>query len=101
MKKTVFLMLSAMAILFCGCSTGSSNGLLRNASPGDALINTHSHPALEETYEHGVCMPISANSSLNIDVECILEYVQGDAAFGAADERSDFLNPWVRLNYSF
>lgn len=46
-------------------------------------------------------MPISANSSLNIDVECILEYVQKDAAFGAANERSDFLNPWVRLNFSF
>ena len=96
-------MLSAMAIIFCGCSSGSGYGFLRTASPGSALINTNTntHPNLEETHARGVCMPISANSSLNIDVECILEYVQGDASFDAADEQRDFLNPWVRLNYSF
>ena len=101
MKKTVFLMLSAMAILCCGCSTGSGYGWLRTAPPGNALINTHTDPTPKETHERGVCMPISGNSSLSVDVECILEYVQGDAAFDAADEQSDFLNPWIRLNYSF
>lgn len=101
MEKTVFLILSAMAILFCGCSMGSGYGLLRTASPGNALINTNSHPTLKETHKRGVCMPISANSSLNVDVECILEYVQGDASFDAANEQRDLLNPWVRLKYSF
>ncbi len=101
MKKTVFLMLSAMAILMYGCSTGSGNGLRRTTGPGNALKQTHTHPTQKMAHERGVCMSISAHSSLNIDVECILEYVQGDASFDPADEQSDFLNPWVRLNYSF
>lgn len=100
MKKTVFLMVSAMAILCCGCSTGSGYGSLRTAPPGNALMNTNTIPTLEGSHDRGVCMPISANSSLNIDVECILDYVQGDA-FDAANEQDDFLNPWIRLNYSF
>ncbi|WP_319408707.1 hypothetical protein [uncultured Desulfosarcina sp.] len=101
MKKTVFLMLSAMAILFCGCTTGSGYSLLRTAGPGYALINANTLPPLNVDDGRGVCLSISANSSLNIDVECILEYVQEDSAFDPADERSDHLNPWLRLNYSF
>ncbi len=101
MKKTVFLMLSAMAIFYCGCSMGSGYGLLRTESPGNALINAQTDPTSGGSHERGVCMSISANSSLNVDVECILEYVQGDASFDATDKQSDFLNPWVRLNYSF
>ena len=101
MKKTVFLMVSAMAILCCGCSTGSGYGLLRTAPRSNALINTNTLPTLKESHDRGVCMPISANSSLNIDVECILEYVQGDHSLNAVAEQSDLLNPWVRLNYSF
>jgi hypothetical protein len=101
MKKTVFLMLSAMAIISYGCSTGSGNGSARTASPGKALNQTNTHPTPKMAHERGVCMSISARSSLNIDVECILEYVQGDASFDPADGQSYFLNPWVRLNYSF
>jgi len=101
MKKTVFLILSAMTILLCGCSAGSGIGLMRTASPGNVLINTHADPTPKVANDRGVCMSINDHSSLNIDVECILEYVQRDASIDPADEQSDFLNPWVRLNYSF
>ena len=101
MKKTVFLILSAMTILLCGCSTGSGIELMRTASPGNALINTHADPTPKVAHDRGVCMSINAHSSLNIDVEYILEYVQGDAGLDPVDEQSNFLNPWVRLNYSF
>ncbi|WP_372682325.1 hypothetical protein [Desulfosarcina sp.] len=101
MKKTVFLMLSAMAILFCGCSTGSSYGLLGTADPDLGLINTPTRPTIEVTYQRGVCMPISANSSLNVDVECIIEYVQRDGSFDAFEAQNDSLHPWIHLNYSF
>ena len=94
-------MLSAMTILFCGCTAGSGYGLLKAAGPGYALINSNTHPPLKAADDRGVCLPISAKSSLNIDVECILEYVQGDSAFDPADERSDLLTPWISLNYSF
>ena len=101
MKNTVFLILSAMAILFCGCSTGSGYGWLRTEPPGKALINTHTPPSKEETHERGICVPISTNSSLNVDVECILEYVQGEASVDASEAQGDFPNPWIRLIYSF
>lgn len=94
-------MLSAMTIILNGCSIGSGNGILRTAPPGNALINTNTHPSSEVEHERGVCMPISAHSSLNIDVECILEYVHGESSFDTADEQNNFLNPWIRLNYSF
>jgi hypothetical protein len=99
MKKAVFLMLSAMAILFCGCTAGS--GYAPGYAPGYALINSNTHPPLKAADGSGVCLPISAKSSLKIDVECILEYVQGDSTFDPADERTDPLTPWISLNYSF
>jgi hypothetical protein len=99
MKNTVFLILSAMAILFCGCSTGPNHGLLGTA--GNAMINANPLPPLEAVDGRGVCLPISAQSSVNIDVECILDYVQSGTGFDPADERIDLLNPWIRLNYAF
>lgn len=99
MKNTVFLILSTMAILFCGCSTGSSYGLL--GTTGNAMINSNTHPPFEIADGRGVCLPISTKSSVNIDVECILDYVQSDAIFDPADGRIDLLDPWIRLNYSF
>jgi hypothetical protein len=101
MKKTVFLMVSAMALIVCGCSTGSGRGLLNTAHRENALIHTSTHPAREVADERGVCMSISDHSSLSIDVECILEYVQRGSNFDPANEQGNFLNPWVRLNYSF
>ena len=101
MKKTVFLMLSAMAIIGCGCSTGSGQGAFNTARRENALIHTSPHPTQEVADEGGVCMSISDHSSLSIDVECILEYVQGDANVDPAYEQRNFLNPWVRLNFSF
>ena len=88
-----------MAILFCGCSTGSGHGLL--GTTGSAMINSNTHTPLEIADGRGICLAISAKSSLNIDVECIIEYVQRDATFDPADERIDLMNPWIRLNYSF
>lgn len=100
MKKTVLLVLSAMAIVFCGC-TGAGYGLLRSGGNGHALINTHTRPLEKSQDARGVCLSISAKSSLNIDVACILAYVQGDATADTEEARSDLLNPWIRLNYSF
>jgi hypothetical protein len=90
-----------MAILFGGCSMGSSYRLPGTDGPGNALINTHTPPMNGETDERGICMPLSANSSLNVDVECILEYVRGEASFDDSEAQSDVPNPWIRLIYSF
>lgn len=94
-------MLSAMAILFCGCATGPGYGLFRTAAHGNAWINTNTQPPLRIADDDGVCLSLSAKSSLNINIECILEYVRRDATFDQADEQNDRLNPWISFNYSF
>ncbi|BBO66083.1 hypothetical protein DSCA_00130 [Desulfosarcina alkanivorans] len=100
MKKTVFLMLSGMAIFISGC-TGSGSGLYSVTGTRSALINTNTPVPLKNDDIRGVCLSISPRSSLNIDVECILDYVQGEAAFDPTDQQEDLLNPWVRWRYAF
>lgn len=65
------------------------------------MINSNTNPPLEAPDGRGVCLLISAKSSVNIDVEGILEYVQRYTVFDQADARIDFVNPWIRINYAF
>ena len=97
MQKTVFLILTVIAFFFSGC-TGSSYGLFRIAP---ALINSNTHPRLKGNPTRGVSLSISPRSSLDIDVKCIFEAVQGESTPDATDDRHDPLNPWVRLTYFF
>jgi hypothetical protein len=99
MKKTIFLFITAMAILFYGCSTDSSFGVIHSSDT--SLINSNTHPQRNVTDDRGICLPITARSSLNVDVECILEYVQKEASVDATDGQTDLLYPWIRLDYSF
>ncbi|MDX2512307.1 MAG: hypothetical protein QNK25_09695 [Desulfobacterales bacterium] len=100
MKKTVFLILSAMAILFSGC-TGPSYDLFKTAGTGNALLNTNPPAPLKGDENRGVCLPISTQSSLTIDVECIFEYVQRESTFGSENERPVYTKPWIGLNLVF
>lgn len=100
MKKPILLALSVMAILLMGCG-GSSYGLLSTAGPGNALITTNTSPPSKGENDRAVCLSISNKSSLSIDVECILDYVQGDAAIDPNYQQRDLLDPWVQLNYTF
>ncbi|MBC2709873.1 MAG: hypothetical protein HGJ94_02325 [Desulfosarcina sp.] len=89
-----------MAILLSGC-TGSSYGLFRTTGTGNALVNTDTPTPLKGDNDRGVCLSISPRSSLDIDVDCILDYVQGESTFGPENKRRDFLNPWICWNFSF
>jgi hypothetical protein len=100
MRKKVFLIVSAMAILFSGC-TASRVTFYSATGHGLYLINPNSPTPLDIDENRGIRLPMSTRSSLSIDVECILDYVQGESTFGPQDERNDFMNPWVRLNLSF
>lgn len=101
MKKFVFLMISAMAILFCGCSTSSGLALPRTVDTGNSQIGSHARPPQVAAHGGRVHMPFTTHSSVEINVKCIFSYVKGDASSDAADEPNDTLNPWVRFNYSF
>lgn len=100
MKKSVFLIFSAVTILFYGC--GGANPLaFRTIRNGHALINASKPASLDLDEDPGVCLPMTTRSSLSIDVECILDYIQGASTFGPEDRRDDLMNPWIRLNLSF
>ena len=103
MKKTVFLMVPVLAILLSGCS-GSTGSLLRTGGGGYSSIS--GTPPVPHGGEDapGLRLSISPHSSLNIDVECILDYVQGDSPFSPEERTCDSmmpLSPWVRLDFSY
>lgn len=100
MKKTVFLIIPVMAILLSGCTT-SNHVFFKSTGYRHALINSNTRTPLYGDSGHGLYLPISHRSSVNIDVEGILDYMQGEPTFGIENERNDFLNPWIRLNVSY
>lgn len=97
MKKIYFSMVPALMILLSGCN-GSSYGLLRSAGIGDAMVNPPLPLPLKSKDDRGICLSISTRSSLRIDVECILDYVQGASEFGL---KEPYMNPWIRWDVSF
>lgn len=103
MKKLVFLITPVAALFLSGC-LGSGSPLLKmsGGSYGSyALTDTRKHEALYENDDRGVRLSLSSRSSINIDVECILDYVQGDPVFTPEYETDDHLNPWIRFNYTY
>jgi hypothetical protein len=100
MKKTLFLMVSTVVILLSGCA-GSGHGLFRTNGAGNALANPPFPSALRNADNRGVCLPLSKRLSLNIDVECILDYVQGESPVEPVYLQNDFMNPWIRWNVNF
>jgi hypothetical protein len=100
MKKTVFLMVAAMVILLTGCA-GSGYGLVRITGAGNALVNPPLPAPLKNTAEHGIRLSLSNRSSLNIDVEGILDYVRGEPLVETHSLRENFMNPWIRWNMAF
>lgn len=100
MKKSVFLIFSGMAILLSGC-TGSSYVVFNTTGIGSSLVNTGTTSPLRNEEDRGLCLSISPRSSLNIDVEGILDYVQAAPSMDMVDEQAEHLNPWIRWHYSF
>jgi hypothetical protein len=103
MKKTVFLMVPVVAILLSGC-IGSTGSLFRAGGGSYSLIS--GNPPIPHSSEDtpGLRLFISPRSALNIDVECILDYVQGDTPFSPEERTCDSmtpLSPWIRLDLSY
>jgi len=100
MKKTVFLILPVIAILFTACAPSQG---LRLATLGShpSLTDTNAPRSLSDEQDRGINLPISAYTSMNIDVEGILDYVQGGSDFEVEFTANDWLNPWIRFNFSF
>lgn len=101
MKKTVFLMVvAAIVISLTGCA-GSGYDLARITGAGNVLVNPPLPAPLKNTAAHGIRLSISNRSSLNINVEGILDYVQGDPMVETQSLRDHSIHPWVRWRLDF
>jgi hypothetical protein len=100
MKKTFFLIASGMVIWFSGC-TGANYDLYRPVSAAHKLVNTRTPTPINRNEDRGVCLALSPRSSLDIDVECILDYVEGDTNLDSLGKMENLLNPWIRWHLSF
>jgi len=103
MKKTVFLMVPVLAILLSGC-IGSTGSLFRAGGVDYARISGNPPIPINREDAPGLRLSISPRSALNIDVECILDYVQGDSTFSPEERTFDTitpLSPWIRLDFSY
>jgi hypothetical protein len=100
MKKSVFLMVPAMAILLSGCT--STPGRLQSITGcSQALIHSNRSLPSSSQVDRGWHLSISTRSSVNIDVSGIVDYMQGDAPFYSNHYQQDWMHPWVRLNLSY
>ena len=100
MKKSFFLIIPAMAILMASC-TASLDSQFIAPDNRHARFNSDAPVTLDRHGDAGLHLILSPRSSLNIDVEGILDYVQGSESFGPEYDREDRLDPWIRLNLSF
>jgi hypothetical protein len=100
MKKTIFLIASGMVVWLSGCTGASYDGYRSVAATG-GLISTRAPAPISVNEDRGVCLALSPRSSLNIDVECILEYVEGDVNLDLLGKQQNLQNPWIRWHFSF
>ena len=100
MKKTIFLTLLAMATLLCACTTSGMN-VYRTGGSISAMTDPSPPTPLKDDPDRGVFVTISKRASLNIDVEGIIDYVQGTPTLVTDFQSDDHLDPWIRWNWSF
>ena len=99
MKKTCFLFV-AVTMLLAGCAP-SNQLVLNTIGTRRSLIDTSNPATLENAGNNGICLPLTSHASVNIDVECILDYVQGDSSLDAEIDANAWRNPWIRFNLSY
>ena len=104
MKKMIFLTTPVLALLLAGCLS-SGNPWMKidgdSYAAGYGLINSKTPETLLGNQSRGVRLSLSPRASISIDVECILDYVQGDSVFTPEYETNDHLNPWFRFDYAY
>ncbi|BBO88204.1 hypothetical protein DSCOOX_13840 [Desulfosarcina ovata subsp. ovata] len=94
-------MFLVVALLMAGCS-GATHDLYRSAAGNvHAVVQSESPIPMNRNNDRGVRLPLSSRSSMNIDVECIIDYVQGESELTPQEEWQQTSTPWVRFNFTF
>ncbi len=99
MKKIVFLVLIQTLFYLSGCS--SIHSLLHTSAETNSHIagTTKEMNAIDD--DGDFYLPISTRTSVNIDVECILDYVQGTADVDNITSLPVHAAPWIRYQIRF
>lgn len=100
MNKAFFLMVPAMVILISGCS-GPTGNWQQTRGIRCALTNPNTPTSLNSHGGNGLHLTLSNRSSVNIDVEGILDYMQGDSYLAPEYEIQNLMNPWIRLDVAY
>jgi hypothetical protein len=100
MKKSFFLMVPAMVILISSCS-GPTGNWKQTGGISSALTNPNTPTSLDSHAGSGLHLTLSSRSSVNIDVEGILDYMQGDSYLAPEYEIQNLMNPWIRLDVDY
>ncbi|WP_319526154.1 hypothetical protein [uncultured Desulfosarcina sp.] len=103
MKKTAFLMIPILALLLSGC-IGSTGSLYMGGGWGYAQFSGNAPMPQNREDAPGLRLSISPCSAIHIDVEGILDYVQGDSMLSPEERTCDTmapLSPWIRLDFSY
>jgi hypothetical protein len=99
-KKGLLLSLLLMVMFLSACS-GSACYVSKTNYADTKLIMPAPPASLEGGTHRGIYLTISKRSSLSIDVECIVDYVQGESTLTGEDASIDHVNPWVYWNWYF
>lgn len=97
-KKTFyFLGLIAMLVFLTACTGAARLESQTRHLPADSV----NPPPPYTTAERGIQFSISRHSTLNVDVERIVDYVQGESMMVGEDRLEDHNTPWICLHWLF
>lgn len=104
MKTSMFMILPAvmLAVAVAGCNATATRYHYRPMAHGPNLVETTLPMPIQTNGDRGVSLPLGNRLSLNIDVECILDYVQGESeTIKNQPLLQEHLNPWLRFSMNF
>jgi flagellar basal body-associated protein FliL len=100
-KKKKLVLILPVVLMFLSACTGSVCYVSKtNSTDGKHVKHILPTPVKSKT-DRGIYLTISKRSSLNINVECIVDYVQGELVLTGENESIDHSDPWVYWNWYF
>ena len=99
-KKMAFSMVPALFFFLSACAGPTNHAYQINWPEPHVVSPTLPAPANPST-GRGVYLRISKQASLNINVECIIDYVQGNLPMAADAASLNTSSPWIVWDWHF
>ena len=100
MKKPLLLTFAAMTMLILLCSCAGHNTMVISGHRSSLVIPSPPSSSVQDAHR-GVVLSVSNRSSVKIDVEGILGYVQGAPALTPELAFNPPFYPWISWTVSF